>query len=141
MAAKIDDLLARYDRMKSRRDQWMDLWQELADVLHPNAGDFVRFTEPGTRRTDEIFDGVPRIAMLSFLFSGGKLPSCYVVADSDPVELTSSGLAIVDWNGDEEIAISDGIAGLNFLFADGLAHKLGRECVVIAGDCEERCVE
>lgn len=57
------DYLERIKSMTLRRDPWMPFWQEIADVLHPTAGDFVRGKSPGQRRTDSIFDGTPRLAL------------------------------------------------------------------------------
>lgn len=61
--ARVNDLLDRWKLMEARRDLWMSYWQELADVLHPTAGDFLRKIERGERRGDEIFDGSPRLAI------------------------------------------------------------------------------
>ncbi len=61
--SKVQDLLSRWGLMKARRNKWLDLWQELADVLHPNAGDFLRAIEPGQSRGMDIYDGSSRVGL------------------------------------------------------------------------------
>ena len=63
MPTKIEDVLLKWEALKQRRDSWMDIWQQVSEVMHPNAGDFIRTHEPGERRTDDIFDAQPRIAL------------------------------------------------------------------------------
>lgn len=49
----------RYEKLKGGRRNWENLWQELADVLHPNRGDITYGQESGSRKTDHIYDGTP----------------------------------------------------------------------------------
>ncbi|MCI0637303.1 MAG: LamG domain-containing protein, partial [Actinobacteria bacterium] len=56
-----------------------------------------------------------------------------------PVELTSSGLMILDFNGDGGSNIADAVASLNFLFGGGAPPALGEGCAEVEGDCASQC--
>ncbi len=59
--------------------------------------------------------------------------------DSDPVELTPAGLAILDFNGDGGSNIADAVASLGLLFGGGGPPALGEDCADIEGSCESNC--
>ena len=79
------------------------------------------------------------MAHLNFLFGSGPIPACFTVPGADPVELTESGLAVLDFNGDGGNNISDPVGALNFLFGGGSPHALGEACVTLAGACVSNC--
>ena len=56
---RVDDILARYGKLKIGRSQWENTWQELAEVLLPRRADFTVTRMDGDRRTDNVFDSVP----------------------------------------------------------------------------------
>jgi hypothetical protein len=96
---------------------------------------------PGDTNGDGAFDLSDAIAGLEFQFTGGPLPACYLVPDSDPRMLSEAGLAINDFNGDGGFDISDQTAALSYMFIGGEnpPHVLGTECVTVAGSCEPLC--
>lgn len=63
---KIKMLLERFRRSTRRRDNWLDLWQDIVDYCMPQREDFYE-SVVGSARTDAIFDetavdGLPRFA-------------------------------------------------------------------------------
>ncbi len=66
-----------------------------------------------------------------YLFTGSPRIPCNDESDRDP-----SNIALVDFNGNNEVNLSDGVAILSFLFVMGTPHVLGVECVAITG-CPE----
>lgn len=53
----LEGLIARYERAKSRRQNWESLWQDCYDFTLPQRAGFTRMSVPGERKTDRIFDG------------------------------------------------------------------------------------
>ena len=53
----IATLMKRYDQVTAGRRIWEYHWQELRDLVNPHGSDFNRFSQPGARKTDLIFDG------------------------------------------------------------------------------------
>lgn len=51
--------LARWKRLRKKRQKWEPLWQELAEVLHPVRADITESYGEGQSRQDVIFDGTP----------------------------------------------------------------------------------
>jgi hypothetical protein len=95
--------------------------------------------KPGDANGDGGYNISDPVAHLNFLFASGPLRECYVVAGSEPVQLTESGLAILDFNGDGGSNIADAVASLNFLFGGGAPPALGEDCAMVAGDCVSNC--
>ncbi len=80
------------------------------------------------------------VTHLNFLFGGGGgLSACFVEPDSDPVELTAPGLAVLDFNGDGSSNIADAVGSLNRLFGGGDPHALGDDCAEVEPGCEDNC--
>lgn len=52
----VEVLLKRFERMKTDRQLWEPLWQEIADYIHPTQNQFVVKTTPGAKQTEKIFD-------------------------------------------------------------------------------------
>lgn len=52
-----DTLNKRFDKLKSERSRWDNHYQEIRDLVNPDAIDFTRTTQPGDRRTEQILDG------------------------------------------------------------------------------------
>ena len=109
------------------------------DMAWVSARTLTRQPALGTTLGDAGYNISDPVAHLNFLFAGGGLPDCYVVANSDPVELTSSGVAILDFNGDGGSNIADAVASLNFLFGGGAPPALGEGCAEVQGDCVSNC--
>jgi hypothetical protein len=56
---QVQDILARHQAMAQTRDQWRPLWQELADILHPERGGFTTALQVGREAQHEIYDSTP----------------------------------------------------------------------------------
>ena len=56
---KAKNLLKRYDRLKSQRQNWESHWQEVADYMQPRKADVTKTRSKGDKRTELIFDGSP----------------------------------------------------------------------------------
>jgi hypothetical protein len=57
MKEDLKALTAKFKKMASSRHPWENHWQELRDLIHPNASDFNRRTSQGDRNTEQIFEG------------------------------------------------------------------------------------
>jgi hypothetical protein len=53
------NLLKRYDRLKSQRQNWESHWQEVADYMQPRKADVTKTRSRGDKRTELIFDSSP----------------------------------------------------------------------------------
>lgn len=53
---KITRLLNRYNKAKTRRNNWNALWQEAYDFTLPNRGQFAQSITPGRANNEQIFD-------------------------------------------------------------------------------------
>ena len=56
---KAKNLLKRYDRLKSQRQNWESHWQEVADYMQPRKADVTKTRSKGDKRTELIFDSSP----------------------------------------------------------------------------------
>ncbi len=115
-------------------------------LLGPDGSDLLAVEEtpsasvkPGDVNGDATFNISDPVKHLNFLFGGDVLLDCYTVPDSDPVELSPAGLAILDFNGDGNSNVTDAVGALSALFGGGGGHALGEECVLLEGDCVENC--
>jgi hypothetical protein len=52
-------LLARFDRLKTQRQNWETHWQEVADYMQPRKADVTKTRSRGDKRTELIFDSSP----------------------------------------------------------------------------------
>ena len=59
MSREIQDLLQRLRKLEDNRRQWEDHWQELGELFLPRRADFTTTHQPGQRRQERQFDGVP----------------------------------------------------------------------------------
>jgi len=57
MSTSLELLLKRDEQLRSARSPWESHWQELRDLVNPDASDFNRKATPGSRRTELILDG------------------------------------------------------------------------------------
>jgi hypothetical protein len=57
MKEELQSLVEKFNKMTSMRHPWESHWQELRDLIHPNASDFNRRTSQGERVTEQIFEG------------------------------------------------------------------------------------
>lgn len=62
MTTKIDDVLARVGTLKGRKDPWLQLWQEVAEMFLPERAEFTSSIEQGSRANESIYDATPRLA-------------------------------------------------------------------------------
>ncbi len=95
--------------------------------------------KPGDVNGDRSFNISDPVLHLGFLFGGAALRECFIVPNSDPVQLTPAGVAILDFSGNGNSDISDAVGALNRLFASGAPHALGEDCAQIEGSCESSC--
>jgi|TARA_B110000977_G_scaffold198054_2_gene282046 hypothetical protein len=51
-----ESIIKRYDRLKSDRVNWDQMWEELATYLMPGKIDFISTTTRGTKRAAEVYD-------------------------------------------------------------------------------------
>ena len=51
-----ESIIKRYDRLKSDRVNWDQMWEELATYLMPGKVDFITTTTRGTKRAAEVYD-------------------------------------------------------------------------------------
>src|SRR4051812_3755359 len=74
---KATDILCRHKALASRRDLWMPLWQECANIYHPNRGNFTTPIMGGQETQTEIYDTTPMLARrgLSTAIDGLLKPS------------------------------------------------------------------
>ena len=56
---KAKNLLKRFDRLKSQRQNWESHWQEVADYMQPRKADVTKTRSRGDKRTELIFDSSP----------------------------------------------------------------------------------
>ena len=67
-----ESLIKRYDRLKSDRVNWDQMWEELATYLMPGKVDFISTTTRGTKRAAEVYDstGIHALQILSASLHG-----------------------------------------------------------------------
>ena len=53
------NLLARFDKLKTGRQNWETHWQEVADYMQPRKADVTKTRSRGDKRTELIFDSSP----------------------------------------------------------------------------------
>ena len=53
------NLLKRYDRLKSQRQNWETHWQEVADYMQPRKADVTKRRARGDKRMEQVFDSSP----------------------------------------------------------------------------------
>ena len=58
----VQDLLGRFRGLKAERQVWESHWQDLAEVFLPRRSDFTLSQQPGSKRSERIFDGTPMLA-------------------------------------------------------------------------------
>ena len=52
-------IMARFDRLKTGRQNWETHWQEVADYMQPRKADVTRTRSKGDKRTELVFDSSP----------------------------------------------------------------------------------
>ena len=62
-------IAAQFDKLKSKRANWENHWQEVADYCLPRRADVTKSRSKGDKRTEFIFDGTPRIRLTLFFFT------------------------------------------------------------------------
>ena len=53
------NLISRFDRLESQRENWETHWQEVADYMQPRKADITRSRARGDKRMEKIFDSSP----------------------------------------------------------------------------------
>lgn len=54
---RLNDIVQRYERAKSRRSNWENHWQECYDFALPQRGNFTNYDVSGSRKTQTLYDG------------------------------------------------------------------------------------
>jgi head-to-tail connecting protein len=62
MASLAVDAKARLATLRRRKDPWLSLWQELAEIYLPGRAHFTSARHEGERDNEAVFDGTPRLA-------------------------------------------------------------------------------
>lgn len=57
------ELLARYEALKTSRYNWEQLWQEIRELVRPNASDFAATRTKGETRNNRVYDDTPTHAL------------------------------------------------------------------------------
>jgi len=86
---------------------------------------------PGDSNLDGGVDLSDPVNLFNYLFLGGSVDECLLVAGSS--NLNQTGLLVHDHNGDGGVDLSDGVGSLNRLFLGGQQHVLGEACVDFTG--------
>src|SRR3990172_3344677 len=55
-SASVPQLLKRWQELQSERNQYADLWQEIAERVIPHKSNITKLLSPGERQTRELFD-------------------------------------------------------------------------------------
>lgn len=63
MTPSVKRQLDRWASLKTQRDPWESHWQELADAMRPTRGGFRAEEIEGAKRTENMFDSAPMIAV------------------------------------------------------------------------------
>jgi len=103
----------------------------LIDMEDPGCDSWFR---PGDCNRDGRLEMSDAICLFGHLFLGSpsELPC------AEPTDLRPGLTFLMDWNGDDQVDISDGVGMLNWLFKGGSAHFDGTRCRVVI-DCESPC--
>lgn len=56
MAINVERLMKRWDRLVTEHQMWCDMWQQLADYIHPRRSQFFVVRSQGARQTEKLFD-------------------------------------------------------------------------------------
>lgn len=64
--ARVQELKRRHERVRAGRSTWESHWREVADRVMPAHGDFQGRVEPGSKRTEKIFDSTATTALPKF---------------------------------------------------------------------------
>ena len=59
MVNVVQEIIQTRNKLRENRSGWIDLWQELAEVLQPKRADFTHPRVQGEDRTEHIFDSTP----------------------------------------------------------------------------------
>lgn len=66
MDSTVEYILRRHGDAKALRGNWETIWQDIADRVLPQAGDFTTIRSDGERRTELMFDATPALALQKF---------------------------------------------------------------------------
>lgn len=61
-----EDIIKRYEQMRSGRGVWESHWREIAERIRPTHNQFQRVNVPGQKQTDKIFDSTAALALERF---------------------------------------------------------------------------
>lgn len=59
---QVKKLLDRREKLRTGRDNWLTLWQDIADVILPNRADFITRQVEGSRRSAAKFDSTGQVS-------------------------------------------------------------------------------
>jgi hypothetical protein len=87
---------------------------------------------PGDANRDGKLNITDAVMLLRLLFRAGSGAPCSGGLDSQ------GNIAVLDWDGDAALTLTDAVRSLSYLFQGGPPHARGRACVLIEG-CEPAC--
>lgn len=64
--SRADEIIKRYERLKSERSIWESHWQEIAERIWPDRASFVGQVSEGSKRTEKMFDSTASLALTRF---------------------------------------------------------------------------
>lgn len=74
MPSKAEQLIKRYDTLKTNQANWRTTWQELADYILPSRKNILSKRTPGVKQTEKLFDSTaPDSAVKLASFIAGSL--------------------------------------------------------------------
>ena len=89
---------------------------------------------PGDCDRDFVVTISDAICLLGFLFSGTP----FLLPCDDGLGSSEGNLAFLDFNGDADLDLADGVGLLQYLFSDGSPHVQGTSCRMMPG-CPALC--
>lgn len=66
MNSNVQELIARYERLRADRAVWDAHWQETAERVLPRAAEFTTRNQAGSKRTQKVFDSTAQLALERF---------------------------------------------------------------------------
>lgn len=133
MPASVVALLKRWQELKSERDQYADLWQEIAERVVPHKSNITKLLSPGERQTRELFDStaIDSAQTLAASIHGTLTPSTQPWLSFTLRQETLNELAEVkDWSEDCSRRIHAALRQANFTTA---VHEMYLDLVGPAG--------
>jgi hypothetical protein len=98
MPSKAEQLIKRYDTLKTAQANWRTTWQELADYILPSRKNILSKRTPGVKQTEKLFDSTaPDSAVKLASFIAGSLSNM-------SIQWFSLKMRSEDLNDDKDVA-------------------------------------